>query len=265
MGKLLKTRIMGILNVTPDSFSDGGLYRNVPEAVSQAERMIEAGADIIDIGGESTRPGSESISLQEEMDRVLPVLKMLMAHDVEISIDTTKPELALEALIMGANIINDVSGLQYSTLIAEHVATYNAKLVIMHMKGVPKTMQIDLDSKDIISEVTDFFKDQIKVALGKGVKEENIILDPGIGFGKRLKDNICILRELEKLTILGFPLLIGASRKSIIGAICDAEVEQRLPGSLAIACVAAQRGADIVRVHDVAETVQALKIIEHIW
>ena len=265
MSKLFKTRIMGILNVTPDSFSDGGLYRNVPEAVSQAEKMIEAGADIIDIGGESTRPGSESVSLQDEMDRVLPVLEILLAHDVEISIDTTKPELALEVLKMGADIINDVSGLQYSTLIAEHVATYNAKLVIMHMKGVPKTMQVDPDSKDIISEVTDFFKDQTKVALGKGVKEENIILDPGIGFGKRLEDNTRILRELKKFKNLGFPLLIGASRKSMIGAICDAEVEQRLPGSLAIACVAAQRGADIVRVHDVAETVQALKIVEHIW
>ncbi|MEA3391897.1 MAG: dihydropteroate synthase [Candidatus Marinimicrobia bacterium] len=265
MGKLLKTRIMGILNVTPDSFSDGGLYRNVPEAISQAEKMVEAGADIIDIGGESTRPGSESVSLQEEMDRVLPVLEILLGHDVEISIDTTKPELALKTLKMGADIINDVSGLQYSTLIAEYVARYNAKLVIMHMKGVPKTMQVDPDSKDIISEITDFFKDQTKVALGKGVKEENIILDPGIGFGKRLEDNIRILRELEKLTTLGFPLLIGASRKSIIGAICDAEVEQRLPGSLAIACVAAQRGVDIVRVHDVAETIQALKITEHIW
>jgi len=265
MGKLLKTRIMGILNVTPDSFSDGGLYRNVPEAVAQAERMIEAGADIIDIGGESTRPGSESVSLQEEMGRVLPVLDMLLAKGVELSVDTIKPELAQEALKMGASIINDISGLQYNTLIAEYVATYDAKLVIMHMKGVPKTMQVDPGSKDIISEITDFFKEQIKIALRKGIKEENIILDPGIGFGKQLEDNIRILRELKKFKNLGFPLLIGASRKSMIGAICDAEVEQRLPGSLAIACVAAQRGANIVRVHDVAETIQALKIIEHIW
>lgn len=265
MGKILKTRIMGILNVTPDSFSDGGLYSNLPKALTQAEKMIEAGADIIDIGGESTRPGSESVTLQEEMDRVLPVLEKLLAHDVEISVDTTKPELAFEALKMGADIINDVSGLQYGTLIAEHVAKYNAKLIIMHMKGIPKTMQIDPDSKDIISEITSFFKDQTKVALEKGVKEENIILDPGIGFGKRLDDNIRILRELEKFQDLGFPLLIGASRKSMIGAICGVEVEQRLPGSLAIACVAAQRGTDIIRVHDVAETVQALKIVEHIW
>ena len=256
---------MGILNVTPDSFSDGGLYRNVPEAVAQAERMIEAGADIIDIGGESTRPGSESVSLQEEMGRVLPVLDMLLAKGVELSVDTIKPELAQEALKMGASIINDISGLQYNTLIAEYVATYDAKLVIMHMKGVPKTMQVDPGSKDIISEITDFFKEQIKIALRKGIKEENIILDPGIGFGKQLEDNIRILRELKKFKNLGFPLLIGASRKSMIGAICDAEVEQRLPGSLAIACVAAQRGANIVRVHDVAETIQALKIIEHIW
>ena len=265
MGKILKTRIMGILNVTPDSFSDGGLYRNAPEAIFQAERMVEAGADIIDIGGESSRPGSESVTLQEEMDRVLPVLEKLLTCDVGISVDTTKPELAHEALKMGVGIINDISGLQYGTLIAEHVAQYNAKLIIMHMKGTPKTMQVAPNSQDIISEITSFFKDQTKVALDKGVKRGNIIVDPGIGFGKRLEDNIRILRELEKFKDLGFSLLVGASRKSMIGAICGVEVEQRLPGSLAIACVAVQRGADIIRVHDVAETVQALKIIEQIW
>lgn len=265
MGKILKTRIMGILNVTPDSFSDGGLYRNLPKAVSQAEKMVEAGADIIDIGGESTRPGSDPVSLQEEMDRVLPVLERLVSFDVEISLDTTKPELALKALKIGASIINDVSGLQYDTMIAEYVAEYNAKLVIMHMKGIPKTMQNDLGSKDIIEEIKRFFEKQTRVALERGVKKNNIILDPGIGFGKSLEDNIRILRELELFLDMGFPILIGASRKSMIGAICDAKVDERLPGSLAIACVAAQRNVNIIRVHDVAETVQALKIIESIW
>ncbi|RKY56627.1 MAG: dihydropteroate synthase [Candidatus Neomarinimicrobiota bacterium] len=265
MGKILNTQIMGILNVTPDSFSDGGLYRKLPEAVVQAEKMIEAGADIIDIGGESTRPGSEPISLQEEMDRVLPVLDKLADHDVEISIDTTKPKLAHEALKRGADIINDIYGLQYGSLIAEYVAKYRAKLIIMHMKGIPKTMQLDPDSKDIIQEITNFFKDQSKIALEKGVKKDNIILDPGIGFGKRLEDNIRILKELKTFQDMGFPLLLGASRKSMIGDISGAKVTQRLPGSLAIACVAAQRGVDIIRVHDVAETVQALKIIENIW
>lgn len=265
MGKILKTQIMGILNVTPDSFSDGGLYRELPQAIAQAEKMIEAGAQIIDIGGESTRPGSESITLQEEMDRVLPVLEKLTTYNVEISIDTTKPELAYYALKMGADIINDISGLQYGSLIAEHVAKHHAKLIIMHMRGVPKTMQVDPNSNDIIREIIEFFNGQSKIALDKGVKKDNIILDPGIGFGKRLEDNIRILKEFEIFRDLGFPLLLGASRKSMIGEICGSAVGERLPGSLAIACVAAQRGANIIRVHDVAETVQALKIIENIW
>ena len=265
MGKILKTQIMGILNVTPDSFSDGGLYRELPQAIAQAEKMIEAGAQIIDIGGESTRPGSESITLQEEMDRVLPVLEKLTTYNVEISIDTTKPELAYYALKMGADIINDISGLQYGSLIAEHVAKHDAKLIIMHMRGVPKTMQVDPNSNDIIREIIEFFNGQSKIALDKGVKKDNIILDPGIGFGKRLEDNIRILKEFEIFRDLGFPLLLGASRKSMIGEICGSAVGERLPGSLAIACVAAQRGANIIRVHDVAETVQALKIIENIW
>ena len=256
---------MGILNVTPDSFSDGGLYRELPQAIAQAEKMIEAGAQIIDIGGESTRPGSESITLQEEMDRVLPVLEKLTTYNVEISIDTTKPELAYYALKMGADIINDISGLQYGSLIAEHVARHHAKLIIMHMRGVPKTMQVDPNSNDIIHEIIEFFNGQSKIALDKGVKKDNIILDPGIGFGKRLEDNIRILKEFEIFRDLGFPLLLGASRKSMIGEICGSAVGERLPGSLAIACVAAQRGANIIRVHDVAETVQALKIIENIW
>ena len=199
------------------------------------------------------------------MDRVLPVLEILTAYDVKISIDTTKAELAHQALKIGADIINDISGLQYSSMIAKYVAEYDARLIIMHMKGVPKTMQIDPDSKDIIYEVKSFFQEQSKIALEKGVKKENIILDPGIGFGKRLEDNIRILKELETFQVLGFPLLIGASRKSMIGDISGASVDCRLSGSLAIACVAAQRGVNIIRVHDVAETVQALKIIETIW
>ncbi|MEA2076530.1 MAG: dihydropteroate synthase [Candidatus Marinimicrobia bacterium] len=261
----MKTRIMGILNVTPDSFSDGGLYRNFSEVLARAEEMITEGADIIDIGGESTRPGSDSISLQEEMDRVLPVVEKLIPLNVEISVDTTKSELALESLKMGADIINDISGLRYDPKLAEYVATFDAKLVIMHMKGIPKTMQNDPRSHDIVNEIKEFFNEQLKIALEKGVKEENIILDPGIGFGKRLEDNLNILKQLEEFRKIGFPLLIGASRKSMIGEITGAKVDKRLPGSLTIACMAALRGADMVRVHDVAETIQALKILEHIW
>ena len=262
---MLKTRIMGILNVTPDSFSDGGRYMDIPRALAHAERMIEEGADIIDIGGESTRPGSEPVSLQEEMDRVLPVLEKLLQWNIDISIDTTKPELARKALEMGAHILNDISGLQYDERIADHVAAHNASLVIMHIKGVPKTMQEDPFSSDIIEEIYAFFKRQIAIAIQRGVKKEHIILDPGIGFGKRLEDNISILKELESFRDLGHPILIGASRKSMIGMITGAKIEQRLPGSLAIAMIAAQRGADIVRVHDVAETVQALSVYEKLW
>lgn len=261
----MKTRVMGILNVTPDSFSDGGLYSDLSEALAHAEKMIEQGADIIDIGGESTRPGSDPVSLQEEMDRVLPVVEKLIDLPVEISIDTTKSKLALEALKLGADIINDISGLQYEPDLADHVAAHDAKLVIMHMKGTPKTMQQDPFSIDIISEIKQFFEMQISVALTRGVKAENLILDPGIGFGKRLEDNVRILKNLSAFKDLGYPLLIGASRKSMIGLITGAEVPKRLSGSLAIACVAAQRAVDIIRVHDVPETVQALKIIEEIW
>lgn len=261
----MKPRIMGILNVTPDSFSDGGKFRALPEALVHAERMIADGADIIDIGGESTRPGSDPVSLQEEMDRVLPVVEKLVDMNAEISVDTTKPELTLEALRLGADIINDVSGLQYDPKLAEYVADYNAKLVIMHMRGTPKTMQEDPYSDDIIHEIKVFFEEQSALALNRGVKKENIILDPGIGFGKRLIDNKQIMKRINEFKEMGFPLLIGASRKSMIGMISGAKVADRLPGSLAVACVAMQRGADILRVHDVAETVQALKVIEEIW
>jgi len=261
----MKTRIMGILNVTPDSFSDGGRFRALPEALAHAEKMIAEGADIIDIGGESTRPGSASVSSQEEMDRVLPVVEQLVNMSVEVSVDTTKPEVALEALRLGADMINDISGLRYAPKLAEYVAEYNAKLVIMHMKGTPRSMQDNPQYEDVVREINVFFEEQCALALNRGVKIENIILDPGIGFGKRLVDNVQIIKNIQKFKALGYPLLIGVSRKSMIAMITGAEVADRLPGSLALACVSAQQGADIIRVHDVAETIQALKVIEEIW
>ena len=261
----MSPRIMGILNVTPDSFSDGGLYRNFPEALSHAKKMIEHGADIIDIGGESTRPGSDPVSLQEEMDRVLPIVEKLVNLDIEVSVDTTKPQLAKDALYLGADIINDISGLQYDVKIAQYVAEHDAKLIIMHMKGVPKTMQEDPFSNDILGEIVEFFKAQTELAIKSGVERENIILDPGIGFGKTLEDNVQIIKNLNIFKDLGFKIMIGASRKSMIGMISGADVQDRLPGSLAVACVAAQRQVDIIRVHDVPETIQALKVIEQIW
>lgn len=262
---MMKPKLMGILNITPDSFSDGGKFCAKYDALKHAEFMLKSGADIIDVGGESTRPGADAISIQEEIDRIMPVLEELVTWDVDISVDTTKFKVAKQALELGVDIINDISGLQFDGELATLVAEYNAKLVIMHMRGVPKTMQEDLQAIDILVAIKEFFSHQRELALLKGVKKENIILDPGIGFGKTLEDNINILKGISDLRSMGYPLLVGASRKSMIGMICDVAVNHRLPGSLAVACVAAQRGVDIIRVHDVAETIQALKMIDKIW
>ena len=265
MSNKITTQVMGILNITPDSFSNNGMFLNTEKACIYAEKMIEDGADIIDIGGESTRPGSDPVSLQEELDRVMPVLERVISFKTKVSIDTTKAEVAREALRLGAEIVNDISGLQFDETIAHHVAEYDANLILMHMKGVPKTMQVAPSSEDIIQEIYHFFQRQTQIAINAGVKEENIILDPGIGFGKRLEDNIAILQNLDTFFDLKYPLLIGASRKSMIGDISGAAVVDRLPGSLTIACIAAIRGVRFVRVHDVAETVQALKVLKNIW
>jgi dihydropteroate synthase len=199
------------------------------------------------------------------MDRVLPVVEQLVKMNAKVSVDTTKAELAHEALRLGVDMINDVSGLQYDPALADYVAQYNAELVIMHMKGVPKTMQDEPYWQDIVRDIKVFFQDQVSLALNRGIKKEKIILDPGIGFGKRLVDNVDVLKNIVEFKALGFPVMIGASRKSMIGMISGAEIDDRLAGSLAIACIASLRGADILRVHDVAETVQALKVINEIW
>ncbi|MFA6619130.1 MAG: dihydropteroate synthase [Candidatus Neomarinimicrobiota bacterium] len=258
-------KIMGILNLTPDSFSDGGMFFSKSEALFHAEAMVKDGADIIDIGGESTRPGSSLVPLQEELDRVMPVLEEVVNWDVEVSVDTNKAEVARLSLELGVDIINDISALTFDESLVDHVVKHEAKLVLMHMRGIPRTMQKDLKKVDIIPEVLQFLKSKSDFALSKGVKQKNIILDPGIGFGKDLEDNINIIKHIAVLKELGYPLLIGASRKSMISMIAEADIDDRLSGSLAIACVSAQRGVDILRVHDVAETIQALKVIEKIW
>ncbi len=256
---------MGILNITPNSFSDGGLYLDPDTAYRHAEHMLEEGADMIDIGGESSRPGSLPVSPQEELDRILPVLERVLRLDTSVSVDTSKSVVANEALRLGACMINDISGLRFDPQIAHYVARYDAGLVIMHMKGVPQTMQENPEYTDLVQEICDFLKKQAKIALDAGVKHDRIILDPGIGFGKRLEDNAVILKNLDTFRNLKYPIMIGASRKSMIGDITQAGVHDRLPGSLAIACVAAIRGADFIRVHDVAETVQALRVLDYIW
>jgi len=242
--------VMGILNVTPDSFSDGGKYLSQADAFSHASEMIEAGVDIIDIGGESSRPGSIPISLNEEMDRVIPVIQIIKKKYPQsvISVDTTKYEVAVEALKCGAEIINDVSGLTFDERIADAVAKFSAGLILMHIKGTPKDMQNNPEYNDIISEIKYFLRTQISKAEIKGVGK--IIIDPGIGFGKKYDDNFLILKNIQKLCSVGYPLLIGVSRKSFIGNELGFEVTERDIPSAILETAAIQSGARIIRTHN---------------
>jgi dihydropteroate synthase len=255
--------IMGILNVTPDSFSDGGKFSDINEAVDHALSMIEAGADIIDIGGESTRPGSDPVNLQEELNRVIPVIETIRIHSgAPLSIDTYKSEVAEGAIKAGANIVNDISGCTFDKRMPEIIQTNDVPIIIMHIKGTPKHMQSNPHYDDVCLEVYSFLSDQINYLSNTGI--ENIAVDPGIGFGKRLEDNLKLLNNLESLKFLCQPILIGASRKSFLGHVLDKEVDQRLYGSLSVAILSAIKGADIIRVHDVAETKDVLRIIDAI-
>lgn len=253
--------VMGILNVTPDSFSDGGLYQKPDEALRQIERMVKAGAQIIDIGGESTRPGSEMVSSNEEQRRVLPVIKQAVTQypDIYFSIDTTKYEVAKVALDAGVHFINDVSGLQKEPRFTELCASYDAGLIIMHSKGEPKTMQKNPDYGDVVSEVAEFLEQACKKAEEDGVK--TIITDPGIGFGKNLDHNLSLIRSLNQFTEIGYPVLLGASRKSMIGQITGREdPNDRLAGTLAMHYHGLMQGASILRVHDVQEAIDSILI-----
>ncbi|MSU75473.1 MAG: dihydropteroate synthase [Candidatus Magasanikbacteria bacterium] len=258
-----KTTIMGILNVTPDSFSDGGEFNNPDQAVEHALRMVEEGADIIDIGGESTKPGSEPVNEKEELNRVMPVIERLVQKtDVPISIDTYKPAVAEAALKAGAKILNDVTGLTNPGMIA--VATkFKCPVIIMHMQAKPKTMQAEPQYKDVINDIKTFFKKQIIKAKAAGITE--IILDPGIGFGKTLEHNLIILKRLHEFTYLGYPLLVGPSRKSFIGKLTgDTLPNDRLEGTIASVVTARLHGAAIVRVHDVLACRRALQVADAI-
>ena len=257
-----KTKIMGILNITPDSFSDGGKYLDVDKAVAHALEMQKQGADIIDIGGESTKPGSKSISWQEELNRVQPVIKKLSKKTkIKISIDTTKPHVAEECLKAGASIINDISGLKNPEMI-KIAAKYKVPVIIMHMQGNPRNMQKKPKYNDVVAEIKGFFKNKIKLAKKAGIK--NIIIDPGIGFGKNLEHNLKILKNLDEFSDLGYPILVGPSRKSFINNISGLPVEDRLEGTLASIAIAINNGADIIRVHDVMECKRAAKIADAI-
>lgn len=262
---LQQVQVMGILNVTPDSFSDGGQhYRDsslvLDHALRHAERMIKDGASIIDIGGESTRPGAAAVGEQEELDRVVPVVESIAKRfEVVISVDTSTAEVITESAKVGAGLINDVRALQRPGAISAAAST-GLPVCIMHMQGEPQTMQQKPQYSQVLEEVIAFLDTRVEACVAAGIPKEQIILDPGFGFGKRIEDNIELLRELDKLVAHGYPVLSGTSRKSMLGAICERDVGDRLAGSLATALIAAQKGARILRVHDVAQTVDIVRI-----
>ena len=260
-----RTWITGILNVTPDSFSDGGLYLDKNKAVKRGLELAEEGADIIDIGGESTRPGSNSISTVEELKRIIPVLSDLREKtDALISVDTTKSEVARAALDHGADIINDISALRFDPQMTPFAVNRDVPVVLMHMKGTPKTMQANPSYEDLLAEVKSFFKERLETAKTLGIKREKIIIDPGIGFGKRHNDNLLLIKNLQALEEFERPIMIGISRKSFIGKILNLPVLERIEGTIASAVLSIIHGAHILRVHDITPIKRAVLVAEAI-
>ncbi len=257
---LPRPAVMGILNVTPDSFSDGGRYVNPQIALRQAATMLEDGASIIDIGGESTRPGAGAIGTQEELDRVVPVIESIRAiSDAAISVDTSKPAVMRAAVAAGASMINDVLALQADGAL-EVAAELGVPVCLMHMRGLPRTMQHDPQYDDVVAEVASFLESRIDACVAAGLARELIVIDPGFGFGKTHRHNVELLANLRQLRVRDRPLLVGVSRKSTLGEITNRNVDERMPASLAAAVVAVMQGADIIRAHDVSATVDALKV-----
>ena len=268
-----KTYIMGILNVTPDSFSDGGRFLDPDVAIERALQMQAEGADIIDVGGESSRPGAEPISVKEELRRVVPVLEEICDKlDIPVSIDTYKSEVAEKAIELGVEIVNDISALRFDPNMVKVVADYDVPVILMHMKGTPRDMQINPTYDDVMHEIVSFLYERKEFAISHGVDEHKIILDPGIGFGKRtgkgIEDNCEIIRRLRELKVLDSPILVGPSRKTFIGNVCgDNEqlpINERLEGTLAAVVLSVINGADIVRVHDVKEVKRCLRLVDFV-
>lgn len=253
--------VMGILNVTPDSFSDGGRFSDLGRALEHALRMVEEGAAIIDVGGESTRPGSAEVSSKEELTRVVPVIEHLAPRiPVPISVDTSKPVVMRAAVEAGAGMINDVYALRREDAV-ETAARLGVPVCLMHMQGEPKSMQQQPVYQDVVNEVYGFLQERMAACMAAGIKRERIVIDPGFGFGKSLAHNLSLLKHLDQFSPLEVPLLAGMSRKSMVGAVLDVPLDGRLIGSVTAAVIAAQRGASILRVHDVSETVQALRMV----
>ena len=256
--------VMGILNATPDSFSDGGKFRTAQDAIAQAELMIKGGADLIDIGGESTRPGAQPVELQEELDRVLPVIEGLKDCGVALSIDTYKAETMRQALRAGVDCVNDIWALRQEGAVDAVLESKDCGIVLMHMQRDPQTMQFNPEYHDVLAQVMQFLKERAELLTAKGVEKNRIAIDPGFGFGKSLEHNLSMLKHFDQFSQLGYSVLVGISRKSMLGKLTGKDTHERLAPSVAAAIMAADRGARIVRVHDVPETVDALKLWEAI-
>jgi dihydropteroate synthase len=260
-----RTLVMGVLNITPDSFYDGGRYHKFNDAVAQALRMTEEGADIIDVGGESTRPFSKPLPVDEELKRVIPVIKTLSGQiDLPISIDTYKSEVAIRALEAGAAMVNDISAMRFDPAIGSIVAAAGVPIVLMHMKGTPRDMQSNPTYEDLLGEIMEFLRGATDKAISMGIQRERIIIDPGIGFGKSFDDNLVILRDLERFSSLGYPILVGTSNKAFIGHVLDSPVESRETGTIATISAAVMNGAHIIRAHNVRAAKETVTIIDAI-
>lgn len=260
---LARTYLMGILNVTPDSFSDGGKYFKLEDAYKHGMRMVEEGADFIDVGGESTRPGSERISVDEELRRVIPLIEKLIKNvSIPISIDTYKSKVAYEALNAGAVIVNDISGLHYDPQMAEVVSNHGASIILMHIKGTPATMQNNPEYENLFDEIFSYLEEGIGKAKVKNINQ--IFIDPGIGFGKTVEHNLFIIRNLKEFKKFGYPILVGPSKKSFIGSILNLPIDERLEGTAAAIAVSVMNGANIVRIHDVKEMKRVVSIVDAI-
>lgn len=252
---------MGILNVTPDSFSDGGHFFSIDSALKQARKMLEEGAEIIDIGGESTRPGAQAVSVQQELDRVIPVVEKIRAEfPISISVDTSKAEVMREAIAVGADMINDVMALRGEGSLAAVAASKSVQVCLMHIQGEPRTMQNNPHYNNVVNDIKTFLLERVQACLEAGIASNRLMIDPGFGFGKTVAHNLQLMQRLEVLTELDYPVLVGVSRKSLIGHILNKTVTERLYGGLALAVLAVSKGARVIRTHDVAATVDALKM-----